>query len=300
MFNQHNAFTRTKQHVGRPAFLVDRDAVVLDSGRQIDWDLVDSDQYGHGAVGIQLNGAVAKGATSITVDPLPFDIPEGIELDFGGISSVVVTFPTATAADATSVPVTALLGPIPSGAILYTGDAKEFIRLTAPAVIGAVSLTVEALGNALEGGEVATYQGGRKLVRTTAGSNAGGLTLAIAEAPFAIADNSIAYLAGMTDHLAGRYLPAGTCVALMADGSVIPRSAVTGSETAIGFLVTNANENSPTDAATGYGVLRSASVYENLLPEAVGAPKVINSAWKTELLARGGYWLFDQYQDTTA
>ncbi len=63
------------------------------------------------------------------------------------------------AAAATSVPVAALSGAIPSGTLLdFTGTGK-FALLTAAAAAGATTLTVQALPQALVSGDVATYAG---------------------------------------------------------------------------------------------------------------------------------------------
>lgn len=78
---------------------------------------------------------------------------------FNATDAVVVTTSGSAAADATSIPVTALSGAIPSGTLLYFGEAKEFARLTANAAAGATSLTVEALPSAIESGDTATYAG---------------------------------------------------------------------------------------------------------------------------------------------
>lgn len=89
-------------------------------------------------------------------------IPGGARLDaaqFNAIDAVVVTVGAAGAAlNATSVPVAALTGPIPSGAILAFGGAK-FARLTASALLGATTLTVAALTAALVAADTATYAG---------------------------------------------------------------------------------------------------------------------------------------------
>jgi hypothetical protein len=71
---------------------------------------------------------------------------------------VVVVGAAGALADATSVPVDALTGPLPSGTILDFG-AKKFAQLTAPAVAGATSITVEALATALVDNDTATYAG---------------------------------------------------------------------------------------------------------------------------------------------
>lgn len=79
--------------------------------------------------------------------------------------SVTVTVGTGgAAAGATTVPVTALSGPLAAGIVLDFGGAK-FARLTAAAAAGATTLTVAALPVALAAGDVATFVGsGRKTV----------------------------------------------------------------------------------------------------------------------------------------
>jgi len=87
-------------------------------------------------------------------------IPGGAKLDaaqFAGERAVKPVVGVAGAAQgATSVPVAALTGAIPSGTVLDFGGAK-FARLTAAAAAGATSLTVTALVTALVSGDTATY-----------------------------------------------------------------------------------------------------------------------------------------------
>jgi hypothetical protein len=89
-------------------------------------------------------------------------LPGGARLDptqFHGNDAVQVVVGAAGAlAAATSVPVGALSGPIPSGTLLDFGGAK-FAVLTAPAATGAVTLTVRALPTALVSGDTAIYEG---------------------------------------------------------------------------------------------------------------------------------------------
>jgi hypothetical protein len=106
-------------------------------------------------------------------------VPGGARLDatqFASLEAVRVTVGGAAAAQgATSVPVTALTGPIPAGTVLYFGSG-EFARLTAAAAAGATSLTVEALPNALEAADTALYDAG--VLRTVPSGTAIGRTLA--------------------------------------------------------------------------------------------------------------------------
>lgn len=89
-------------------------------------------------------------------------VPGGARVDatqFTNSDAVVVNVGAAGAAGgATSVPVDALSGPIPSGTILYFSGTK-YARLTAAAAAGATSLTVSALPAALVDADVTTYAG---------------------------------------------------------------------------------------------------------------------------------------------
>lgn len=71
---------------------------------------------------------------------------------------------------------------------------------------------------------------------------------------------------------------------------------------AIGLLVSNALEGDPNAAMTGYGIYIGGSVYENLLPDASGSPKVLADALKTDLQYTGNTtgWHFGQYSDSRA
>jgi hypothetical protein len=293
------AFTRTRQNVGRPPFIIDEDHVVRDTGRQIDWDLL-GDTFVENPQTIKLNGAVAKGAVSLVVDALPIDLEIGTVLDFGEYDPVVVTA-SAALANAVSVGVTALSGPIPSGTVLDFGTTK-FAVTTADAAAGATTIAVRALPTALAGGETATFKGGEQVAVVDVAAAAGATSVHVEEVPLSIGDNAEAILQGPInfEESTGRKVLAGTVVDLLSSGKVVPSSLATAGVTAYGILETNANEDSETDAATGYGVLVSGSFYENLLPDNdKGTPPAIPAGYKTELLARGGFWLFDQYGDNT-
>lgn len=193
-------------------------------GRQIDWTQV-PDSFGGDAFTVTADGGESAAATSITVDALPGDIP--------------------------------------SGALLYFGEAGEFARLTAPASEGDTSLTVEALPNAIEDNDEATYYPGKEAKR----------------------------------------IPAGTIMAALASGKLIPRSAVTGAETATHILEASANEEDLVgdlggDNHPGYGVIVGGVIYENLLPDFSDANF---ATWQGELEAAGvgTGWVWETYADDT-
>lgn len=89
-------------------------------------------------------------------------IPGGAKLDaaqFYADDAVVVTVGAAGAlAAATSVPVDALSGPIPSGTIIHLGTNK-FIKLSADAAAGATSLATVAIPTALVDNDTGIYPG---------------------------------------------------------------------------------------------------------------------------------------------
>lgn len=88
-------------------------------------------------------------------------LPGGAKLDaaaFLRADAVVVTANGAAAANATSMTVDALSGPIPNGTVLVFGTG-EFARLTSAAAAGATTLAVEALVNGIEDNDAATYTG---------------------------------------------------------------------------------------------------------------------------------------------
>jgi len=164
------------------------------------------------------------------------------------------------AADAVVLPVIALRQDVPKYTVIYFG-ADKYARVTADAEAGAVQLDVEALTTAL-------------------------------------VDGDIGYVDG--DNVGGGHIPAGTWVDLLDNGKVVPSALNTGGGvTAYGILETNADELSQTDAASGYGVILGGAIYENLLPEADPATGQVTAAWKTEARARGGAFIFEQYEDDT-
>ena len=196
---------RTTYTNSTPAFVADPGSMTRNGGRQIDWRYV-SDAYRSGAKTVQLNGAAAANATSITVDALPIALQ--------------------------------------IGQLLYFGQSQEFARVTAYAAAGATSVSVEALPQALEDNDTATVGGS-----------------------------------------GAKRILAGTVVAEMSGGLLVPRADRPGSETATGILATDAVEGDRSAALSGYGVYVGGVVYENLLPDSAGS--TLNSTYKTELQTAG-------------
>lgn len=267
---------------------------VLGRGGQIDWTRVTS-FFARGKFTVKLNGAVAKGAATITVDAMEQELLSGTVLDFGEEESVTVTFDAALV-DATTLGVDPLSGPIPNGAILKTADAKEFVKLTAAADAGDETLTVEAIPNALEGGETATYQGGRKLVKITEDAAVGETALTAETIQFAIPDDAEA-IADYTGTGDKRVIPGGTIMARTDDDKLIPRHDAE-DETATEILQSDAVEGSMVHAKSGYGTLIEAQVFENLLPDADETSGDIPAEYKTELAASGARINYSDWSDS--
>lgn len=85
---------------------------------------------------------------------------------FPFLGQVVVTAPSGAALAATTITVSALSGPLPTGTILDFTGAGEIVKLTAPALAGATSIATEPLDAAVEAGDTATYvpSGARRFV----------------------------------------------------------------------------------------------------------------------------------------
>lgn len=289
---------RTYYSNSSPAFAVDPHSLVRNGGRQIDWNYI-TDAYRSSAATVQLNGAVTAGATSLTVDALPVPLYSGMFLNFGTYAPVTVTLNDASvAAGDTSITVQALSGPLPAGTFLdFSGGTNaQVARVNTAAAAGATTLTVYPLDGTIANTQTATFNGGTIQARVTANAAAGATSVTVDELQFAIADNATATVGGIGAHR----IPAGTVVAALSSGKVIPRAIVPASETAIGLIETDAVEGDRAASLTGYGIVIGGAVYENLLPDAAGG-STISSTYKTELQTAGvgtGF-AFYQYADNS-
>lgn len=94
-----------------------------------------------------------------------------------------------------------------------------------------------------------------------------------------------------------RSIPAGTILEPVSDAGAPaylcgPATGTAGKLAVI--LKTPAQEDSQADARTGYGAYSGGVVYETLLPDATGAPRVLSAALKTQLTSR---FTFMTYED---
>lgn len=282
------------------AWIVDMFSLVRGTGNQVDWSLV-SDRFRRGAFKLTVgSGGIAVGGTSLPVTALTDPLAVGTVIDFGTVTSVTVTLTANALANATSITVSALSAAIPSGTLLYFGTSK-YARTTAAVAAAATSISVQALPAALSSGDAATYQGGDKALKVAAAAAVGATSVTVEAAPYAIAAAEVAY--PVSSNFSGlrtgaKYIPAGTCVAKLSSGKIIPRVDVTGAETAIGFIETGAASDSETDSLTGYSVLRGGHFNENLLPDADSVTGLISTTYKTEMRTNGGAFVFSKAKDS--
>lgn len=298
--------TRTTTYPNRIPFVVDQHTLVRNDGRQVDWELVPmSYASAMGEYTITVNQAdVAAGDTSITVDALPVALPAGTVLDFGSYAAATVTINDATtAAGDTTVTIASFTGFIPDGTILDFGvdgaGNVQIVKLNGDldgTSSPVTSMTVVELAAAIVDASTATFAGGDIVAKLTASAASGATSITVEPLQFAVANDAEAtYRMG----LGKRLIPAGTVMAELTSGKVVPRAARPGSETAIGLLATDAAEGDTSAAMSGHGVLIGGVIYENLLPEASGSPATIDATHKTELQATGvgtGF-SFQQYSD---
>lgn len=88
-----------------------------------------------------------------------------------------------------------------------------------------------------------------------------------------------------------KFVKAGVPLVQLASGKVAPYANRPGTETAIGLLMSFADQNSRVDPVSGYGVIIGGVIYENLLPETLAA------GIKTDLATAGTGFSWQTYQD---
>jgi hypothetical protein len=285
--------TRTSSTLSRQPGIVEQSSLRHNSGRQIDWANV-AESRRESAETVKINGAKAAGVTSLTVDALPIALARDTFLKFGTYAPVNVTLNDAsvTAGD-TSITVAALSGPLPVGAVLnFTGGTNAEVAIVATAAAaGATTIAVEALDGTITNTKVAAWPGGTIGARVTADAAAGATTLTVDETQFPIADDAEATYGGTGK----KAIKALTVMAQLSSGKLIPRADVTGAEVSTCIIESAAAEDDT--SVSGYGCLTGGALYENLLPDASSGS--ISSTYKTELVAAGCSFAFEQYGDNT-
>jgi hypothetical protein len=110
------------------------------------------------------------------------------------------------------------------------------------------------------------------------------------------------------DGLTKKRIPAGTIVAENADGKVIPRADVAaafiahpsdwaGTETSVGFLVSDAVEDARSAALSGYGMFIGGVFYRELLPDHGNASF---ADWVSEVVDAGYSVRLETFSDSRA
>lgn len=273
-------------------------AMLQGQGNAVDWSKVSAYFYQLGKFTVKLSALSAVGDTSLDVDALTYPLEVGQVIDFGEAETVVVTLSANEAIGQTELSVNALTGPVPSGAVLNFGVNEQAV-LTADAAEGAISITVEALDTALESGDSAVYQGGRKQAIVDAPADAGAVAVTVEPLQFALA-NDAEGLADATGTGDGRRIPAGTVMSKTTAGLLIPRrDGAAGSEVqSIGFLTSDAEEGAPQDAKSGYGiVIGNTVIWENLCPDSDTAGD-LPADYKTELATNTLGFVYEDWSDS--
>jgi hypothetical protein len=93
-------------------------------------------------------------------------------------------------------------------------------------------------------------------------------------------------------------IPAGKIVVTLPSGLAVPHDSTdadAATSTDVALLTTSADEEywKVDSSMTGYGTIKGGVIYENMLPDSTGNPKVIPTALRNRLLASGQF-VFEQ------
>lgn len=166
------------------------------------------------------------------------------------------------------------------------------VKANGAAAQGATSITVDALPGALKAGTILRF-GTAEFAYLTADAAAAATSLTVEALVNGIEDNDEAIYAGTGD----KSVPAGTIMAELSSGKLIPRASVTASETSTCILATTAAENDGIgNGNLAYGCIVGGVIYENLLPDYTHASY---ATWKGELdnPSVGTGWTWETYED---
>jgi hypothetical protein len=284
----------TSYNISLPQFVADPHSITRNTGRQIDWSLVPLSYAPGTDYTITVDDASADaGDTTVGVAALPVALPAGTVLDFGSYDAATVTIDDAsiTAGD-TSITIASFTGFIPSGTLLDFGTGaggnQQTVKLAADldgTSSAATTMTVVEVAASIDDASTATFPGGDIQAKLTAAAAAAATSITVEPLPFGIADTSTATYTQNSGGVGKRAIKAGTVMAELSSGLIVPRANRPGSETAIGLLATEALEDSQAASLSGYGVIIGGVVYENLLPEQSGGS--LNATYKTELQTAG-------------
>lgn len=170
------------------------------------------------------------------------------------------------------------------------------VVLTAEAAFGGLTIAVEALAAELPAGRALAFGDGLAAI-TTATAPAGSESVAVQGLISEIPEGATAYFQPPGYEAAGKVVPAGKVLVELASGLVATRAERPGAETARFISKTPMVEDSVSDSRSGYGMITGANLFENLLPDADPITGLLPDAYKTELRANGGAFVFDKYED---
>lgn len=181
----------------------------------------------------------------------------------------------------------------------WAGIGNEYKQggfiITAPAgaAAAATSIVIAASPGPIPAGTLLDWTGAGEVAVVTADAATGATSVSVEALDAAIEAADTATVSGTGD----KVLKGGTAVgdAASTTGKLRPRVVTT--NPAIGLLATDAIENDPSAALSGYGVIIGGAVYEALLPDATGSPRTIAAGIKTELNAAGTGFAFLLYAD---
>lgn len=174
----------------------------------------------------------------------------------------------------------------------FKSSVQTIVAGTGGASATDTTLPVDALPVALPVGTLLHFGSG-KFARLTAAAAAGATSLTVEALPNDISEDDEATYGGSGE----KQIPAGTIMAKLANGKMIPRSAVTGAETSVGLLTSAATEKDLANSA--YGLVTGGAVYENLLPD-YSAGSFATWQGELETAGVGAGWVWETYADTTS
>lgn len=173
------------------------------------------------------------------------------------------------------------------------------VALSAQADTGATALVVTAITGTIPSGTPLYFGQAGEFARLSAAAAAGTTSIPVDATGTTIESGDVAYFAGT----GAKTLPAGKAMVELTGGKLATRAERPGSELTVGFLETNAIEDEPSHALTGYGVIVGGVLFENLLPDAEGGTTgALTTAIKTELCGntsnpKSTGFVFEQYAD---
>lgn len=167
-----------------------------------------------------------------------------------------------------------------------------YVTSNGGAAQGATSMTVDALPGAVKAGTILRF-GVSEFAYVDTDAAAGATSLSVEALVNAVEDNDTALVQGN----GAKSIPAGTIMAELSSGKLIPRASVTGSETSTCLLLTTASEKDGIESGNpAYGCVVGGVIYQNLLPDYSNANF---ATWKGELdnPSVGTGWTWETYAD---